>query len=67
MMKATWDGIELAKSENTIVVEGNQYFPKEDVDFNYLEDSDHHTTCHWKGLASYYHVVVEGEIGRAHV
>lgn len=61
MVRAIWNGVELAKSENTIVVEGNQYFPKEDVDSTHLEQSDYHTRCHWKGLASYYHVVAGGK------
>lgn len=57
-MKAIWKDTVVAESENTVVVEGNHYFPKEDVDFQYLEETDTHTTCPWKGLASYYTVKV---------
>ena len=60
MYRAVWKGAELAKSAKTVEVEGNQYFPKEDVDFSFLEKSDYHTTCPWKGFASYYDVVVDG-------
>ncbi len=58
MPKATWNGATLASSDATRVVEGNHYFPIESVDKTLLESSDHHTTCGWKGVASYYHVVV---------
>ena len=61
MVYANWNGKELAKSDKTIVIEGNQYFPKEDVDQSFLENSDYHTRCPWKGLASYYNVVVDGK------
>lgn len=61
MIKATWNNIEIASSENTVVVEGNHYFPIEDVNQNYLEASDMNTHCPWKGDASYYHLNVEGD------
>ncbi len=61
MYRAVWRGAELAKSDQTIEVEGNQYFPREDVVMRYFEESDYHTKCPWKGLASYYNVVVDGE------
>lgn len=61
MAKAIWNGKVLAESNKTKVVEGNHYFPPDDVKREFLEDSDYHTTCPWKGLASYYHVVVEGK------
>lgn len=60
MARATWNGAVLAESDDTIVVEGNHYFPPESVDSRYLEASDRHTVCHWKGTASYYDVVVGG-------
>jgi len=60
--QATWNGVVLADSEHTIVVEGNQYFPIADVKQDLLRPSDTHTTCHWKGLASYYDVVVDGKV-----
>jgi len=61
MAKAIWNGKVLAESNKTKVVEENHYFPPDDVKRVFLEDSDYHTTCPWKGLASYYHVVVEGK------
>jgi len=59
MITATYEGKIIAQSENTIVVEGNHYFPPGDVQMEYLVPSDTHTTCPWKGLASYYHVKVD--------
>jgi len=56
--RATWNDAVLADSADAIVVEGNQYFPLADVRQEYLRPSDSHTTCPWKGLASYYYVVV---------
>ena len=60
-MKAVWNGVTLAESDDTIVVEGNHYFPSDSVHGEYFEDSATHTTCSWKGEASYYHVIVEGK------
>lgn len=61
MAKATWNGVAIAESDDYETVEGNIYFPQDSVKREYLSDSDHHTTCPWKGEASYYHVVVDGE------
>jgi uncharacterized protein (DUF427 family) len=61
-MKAVWNGKVLAESDETVVIEGNHYFPPESVNREYLRESDHHTRCPWKGLASYYDLVVDGEI-----
>ncbi len=61
MPKATWQGVVLAQSNETIDIEGNQYFPPDSVNKMYLEDSTTQSTCPWKGEASYYHVVVNGE------
>ncbi len=58
---ATWRGKVLASSDRTVVVEGNHYFPTDDVDAAVLQPSDTHTVCPWKGTASYYDVVVDGE------
>jgi uncharacterized protein (DUF427 family) len=58
---ATYHGTEIARSDRTVVVEGNHYFPLDDVNDGILETSDTHTICPWKGTASYYDVVVEGE------
>ena len=63
-MKATWHGALLAQSDDTIVVEGNQYFPANSINRAYFSDSDTHTTCPWKGEASYYHVSIDGEVNK---
>lgn len=61
MPRAVWNGETLAESDDTVVVEGNQYFPIESVNTEYLQDSDSHTRCFWKGVASYYDIVVDGQ------
>jgi uncharacterized protein (DUF427 family) len=61
MARAIWQRTVLAESDETVVVEGNHYFPKEAVRMEYLRPSDTHTVCPWKGTASYYHVDVNGE------
>lgn len=60
MSEAAWQGAVLAQSDKTIEIEGNQYFPPESVDKQYLEESTTHSTCPWKGEASYYTIVVNG-------
>ena len=60
-MKAIWNGAVLAESDQTIVVEGNHYFPPENIRGAYFKSNDTHTTCPWKGVASYYDVVVDGK------
>jgi uncharacterized protein (DUF427 family) len=59
-MKAVWNGKVLAQSDRTVVVEGNHYFPAISVNRGYLRESPTHTTCPWKGVASYYNLVVDG-------
>ena len=61
MAKATWNGAVIAESDKTVVVEGNHYFPPDSVRREYLSDSATHTRCWWKGMASYYDVVVDGQ------
>lgn len=61
-MKAVWENQVLAESEHTVVVEGNHYFPPDSIQREHLAPSDTHTTCHWKGVASYYHVRVGGKL-----
>jgi uncharacterized protein (DUF427 family) len=61
MPKAIWNGVVIAESDATVVVEGNQYFPPQSVNKDYLKPSDTHTECPWKGTASYYHVEVNGQ------
>lgn len=60
--RASWQGTVLAESADTVAVEGNQYFPRADVRLEYFHPSESHTTCHWKGVASYYDVVVDGRV-----
>jgi uncharacterized protein (DUF427 family) len=61
-MKAIWNDTVLAESDDTIVVEGNHYFPHEAIRSEYFQPSQTHTVCGWKGTASYYDVAVNGEI-----
>lgn len=61
MAKATWNGQLIAESDDTVIVEGNHYFPPESVRSKYLIDSDKHTVCPWKGTASYYSITVDGQ------
>ena len=63
-MKATWNDQVVAESDDTIVVEGNHYFPPDSLDREFFRNSDTHTVCPWKGLASYLDVVVDGEANR---
>ncbi|HEX8139917.1 MAG TPA: DUF427 domain-containing protein [Pyrinomonadaceae bacterium] len=63
-MKAIWRGAVLAESDDTIVVEGNHYFPPEALKREHFRESSTHTTCPWKGQASYYDVVVEDHVNR---
>jgi uncharacterized protein (DUF427 family) len=58
MPKATWNGVVLAESDRCEVVEGNQYFPVDSVNMEYFKPSSTHTTCGWKGVASYYSIEV---------
>jgi len=60
-MKAVWNGATIAESDDTVVVEGNHYFPFDSAQAGFLKDSDTHTTCGWKGVASYKTLVVDGE------
>jgi len=63
-MKALWNGRVIAESNDTIVVENNHYFPKDSVKAEFLKTTDTHTTCPWKGLASYYTLDVDGKQNR---
>ena len=60
-MKAIWNGTVVADSNDTVVVEGNHYFPASAVDMKYLLASNTKTMCSWKGQASYYTLFVEGD------
>ena len=59
-MKASWNNTVIAESDDTVVVEGNHYFPRDSVAAGYLADSESTSVCPWKGTASYYSVVVDG-------
>jgi uncharacterized protein (DUF427 family) len=64
-MKALWNGAVLAESDQTVVVEGNHYFPARALRREYFKDSAVHTECGWKGTASYYDVEVSGKVNPA--
>ena len=61
-MKAEWNGTVIASSDDTVVVEGNHYFPADSVRRENLAPSDASSVCPWKGTASYYDVVVDGQV-----
>ena len=61
MPKAIWNDVVLAESDRCEVVDGNQYFPADSLNMEYFKPSNTHTTCGWKGVASYYSVEVKGE------
>jgi len=63
-MRATWNGATIAESDNTVVIEGNHYFPRDAIQQEHFQPSDTHTTCPWKGEASYFNVVVNGETNK---
>ena len=63
-MKATWNNAVIAESDDTVVVEGNHYFPPESVKQEYLQPSATHPPCPWKGNASYHNLVVNGETNK---
>ncbi len=61
MAKATWNGTVIAESDQTVMVEGNHYFPLDSVREDVLRSSDTHSVCPWKGTASYYSIEVDGQ------
>ena len=61
MAKAIWNGVVLAESNQTEMVEGNHYFPPNSINREYFKASSHQTTCPWKGIASYYTIQVNGK------
>jgi len=61
-MKATWNGVTIAESDETVLVEGNHYFPESSLRREYVTFSNQKTTCPWKGQASYYSLLVKGEM-----
>ena len=63
-MKAIWNNTIIAESEKTIQIEGNHYFPADTIKKEFFKSSNTHTTCPWKGEASYYSIEVNGEINK---
>jgi uncharacterized protein (DUF427 family) len=63
-MKAIWNNIVLAESNNTVVIEGNHYFPPDSVNKEYFVKSDTESVCPWKGTANYYSLEVDGKINK---
>ena len=63
-MKAMWNDVIIAESDETVVVEGNHYFPIESVNRQLLKESDTTTVCSWKGTANYYSIEVNGELNK---
>jgi uncharacterized protein (DUF427 family) len=61
-MRAVRKNIVLAESKDTIVIEGNHYFPPDSINREYFQKSDKHTICSWKGEASYYHIATEDKV-----
>ena len=61
-MKAIWNGVVVAESDDTVVVEGNHYFPESALKREFITFSNHKTSCPWKGQASYYSLLVNGEL-----
>ena len=60
-MKAIWNNQVIAESDDTVVVEGNHYFPPESIKEDFFKESNTHSTCPWKGVASYYDLSVDGQ------
>ena len=61
-MKATWNGATIAESDDTVVVEGNHYFPESSLKREYVTFSNHRSSCPWKGQARYYSLLVDGDM-----
>lgn len=62
MATATWNGQTLAESDNTVIVEGNHYFPMESLNREFFQASTDTSVCGWKGTAKYFNVVVDGKV-----
>ena len=64
MAQAIWNETVLAQSNDTVVIDGNHYFPPESINKQYFQESNKHSTCPWKGTANYYDIEVKGEINK---
>ncbi|HDZ06845.1 hypothetical protein LCGC14_0050310 [marine sediment metagenome] len=62
MVKAIWNDVVIAESDETVVIEGNHYFPPQDIKKEYFKGTETQTICAWKGIASYYNIEVNGEV-----
>ena len=63
-MKAVWNDAIIAESDDTVVVEGNHYFPADSLNREFVQESSTHTNCPWKGTASYFNLVVGDQINK---
>ncbi len=63
-MKAIWNGKIIAESDETVIIENNHYFPAESLNKEFFIETEHRTTCPWKGLASYYSLSVDGKVNQ---
>lgn len=64
MVKAIWNNTVIAESDATVQVEGNHYFPPSTIKKEYFKTTDTHTSCPWKGVASYYDIEVDGDVNK---
>lgn len=64
MAKATWNDQILAESDDTVVVEGNHYFPESSINKSFFKESKHTSICPWKGMANYYDIEVNGKVNK---
>ncbi len=64
MPRAIWNGVVIAESDDTVVVENNHYFPRESINADLLRESRTTTVCPWKGTASYFSIEVDGAVNR---
>jgi uncharacterized protein (DUF427 family) len=64
VMKAIWNGAVIAQSDDTVLVEGNHYFPESSLNRSLITFSNHKSMCHWKGQASYYSLMVDGNMNQ---
>jgi uncharacterized protein (DUF427 family) len=64
MKKAIWNGTVIAESDETVTIENNYYFPASAIKKEFFKENETHTTCAWKGVASYYDIVVDGKVNK---
>ncbi|HAI38930.1 MAG TPA: hypothetical protein DCM40_12815 [Maribacter sp.] len=64
MVKAIWNNTVIAESDSMVQVEGNHYFPPSTIKKEYFKTTETHTSCPWKGVASYYDIEVDGDVNK---